>query len=148
MLLILLRFSRRACATWQFAVRPETHSPHFKEGVTAGDLVRRVADVVPRNHTVRLVDPKKTVLLMLVAVRNVAASACVRAVLRHERKNLTNAHRSVCAGCGADQRGGRLAPAAQVQRGGDAQGRGGVSSDRAMEAPLRRRAAMQRRIAR
>jgi hypothetical protein len=50
-------------------VRPEPHSPHLKAGVTTGDLVRRVADAVPRNHTVRLVDPQKTVLLMLVAVR-------------------------------------------------------------------------------
>jgi hypothetical protein len=31
-----------------------------------GDLVRRVADMVPAKHTVRLVDPQKTILLMVV----------------------------------------------------------------------------------
>jgi hypothetical protein len=38
--------------------------------MSMGDLVRRVADKVPREHTVRLEEPtQKTVLLMVVAVR-------------------------------------------------------------------------------
>ena len=52
----------------QFAVRPETHSPHLPSAdMTIGDLARRCADAVPRKHTVRLVEPKKTALLMIVA---------------------------------------------------------------------------------
>ncbi len=55
--------------SFTFAVRPETHSPRVKDS-SPGDLVRRVADVVPRNHKVDLsTKQQKTVLLMLVGVR-------------------------------------------------------------------------------
>jgi hypothetical protein len=81
--------SARARASPQFAVRPETHSPHLKEGMTVGDLVRRVANVVPNKHTVRLVQPQKTILLMVVAVRACARVCCA---MREQRT------RHVCTG--------------------------------------------------
>jgi hypothetical protein len=81
--------STRAPVSPQFAVRPETHSPHLKEGMTVGDLVRRVANVVPNKHTVRLVQPQKTILLMVVAVRACARACCA---MREQRT------RHVCTG--------------------------------------------------
>jgi hypothetical protein len=53
--------------SFTFGVYPETHSPRLKD-TSVGDLVRRVADVVPRTHKVDLAPERqqKTVLLACV----------------------------------------------------------------------------------
>jgi hypothetical protein len=52
--------------TETFAVRAETHSPRIRDS-SPGDLVRRVADIVPKSYKVDLSEhTKATVLLMLV----------------------------------------------------------------------------------
>lgn len=61
-------------APTRFAVRPELHSPNLGAGTNAGDLVRRVAEGVPRVHTVDLDMPTVVILLMLVGVRRVVVS--------------------------------------------------------------------------
>ena len=71
----------------RFAVRAEPHSARLPGEHSIGDLVRRVADSVPRVHTVDLAYPTAVVLLILVGVRQrtlrplLAAFAygCVRA---------------------------------------------------------------------
>ena len=53
----------------RFAVRAEPHSARLPAEHNIGDLVRRVADCVPRVHTVDLTKPAVVVLLCLVGVR-------------------------------------------------------------------------------
>lgn len=53
----------------RFAVRPEPHSARLPGGTNAGDLVRRVADCVPKTHTVDLNKPELVILLILAGVR-------------------------------------------------------------------------------
>ena len=52
----------------RFAVRAEPHSARLPGEHNIGDLVRRVADAVPRVHTVDLSNPAVVVLLILVGV--------------------------------------------------------------------------------
>ena len=54
----------------RFAVRAELHSARLPAEHNIGDLVRRVADCVPRVHTVDLTNPAVVVLLCLVGVRD------------------------------------------------------------------------------
>ena len=63
----------------KFAVRPEPHSARLPSEHNVGDLVRRVADCVPRVHTVDLNKPAVVILLMLVGVRAIEpVSPCLK----------------------------------------------------------------------
>ena len=96
----------------KFAVRPEPHSPRLPGEMTAGDLVRRVADCVPRVHTVDLTKPAVVVLLMLVGVRGSELPS-----------SSTRANRgATTTGLCHDERRARLARAASLQHPGGAQG--------------------------
>jgi tRNA(Ser,Leu) C12 N-acetylase TAN1 len=57
----------------KFAVRPEPHSARLPGETNVGDLVRRVADCVPRVHTVDLTHPAVVILIILAGVSNALA---------------------------------------------------------------------------
>ncbi len=95
----------------RFAVRPEPHSARLPGGTNVGDLVRRVADCVPKTHTVDLNKPELVILLILAGVRIDACS---------QHGSCTEAAR--LAGHRHDERRTRLARAAPLQHSGGAQG--------------------------